>query len=459
MPKPLLILQMQRMGDLILSFPLILDLLQKYPTHPIWVVAEKIFFESLTHLAPPVTFFSPDVLSQISTEQYLLAINLSFRQEACAALGKIKAEEKFGPYIHKNNLYVQGFWHLYRHSLTQNNRHNTFHWADLARLDLYPNLLDYGPRVTSVRRTVHKRIALVLGASSPFKHPNAAFWIALANKLIQAGFMPFLIGGKQEATLGATVAKAIQIEKLNLCGQLPLPALVTLLKTVDLCITPDTGPMHLANWLGIPILNLSMGPVRAYETGPYAPNQTVVLPHRSCAGCWQCQYRHFACKNNFHPTTIAKIALDIIHREELQPQVKLKLAKTTLDDLGLATLNFLTKNPNAEQRLDAVWRNFFLALICQDRLKVAKLEMQQVAQNYPKLYAQIHAELKKVLSQALLNLKKPNQYLAISYKQTSPAIRLFTGFLEMYAQNNNFTREALEKICSWLAMSLDLLTV
>ena len=36
--------------------------------------------------------------------------------------------------------------------------------------------------------------------------------------------------------------------------------------------------MHLADWLGVPVLNLSMGPVRAHETGPYSPGQLVLMP-------------------------------------------------------------------------------------------------------------------------------------------------------------------------------------
>ncbi|WP_348981287.1 hypothetical protein [Salidesulfovibrio onnuriiensis] len=50
--KPVLVLQMQRMGDLILSFPLFLWLERAFPGHPVWVVAEEGFYKPLMPLAP-----------------------------------------------------------------------------------------------------------------------------------------------------------------------------------------------------------------------------------------------------------------------------------------------------------------------------------------------------------------------------------------------------------------------
>ena len=371
---------------------------------------------------------------------------------------KIQAEEKFGPYLKNGNLHVNGFWHLYRQSLTQNNRHNTFHWADLYRLDLYPNLKSYSPKYTARSQGGEKRIALVLGASSPDKHPKPAFWIALARQLMQASFMPFLLGGKKEEVLGETVANAIQVPKANLCGKLGLTALANLVKTVDLCITPDTGPMHLANWLGIPILNLSMGPVRAYETGPYSPNQTILWPNMSCAGCWQCHQRHFACKKKFHPQAVTNIAVAILKNQELAIDPKLIAAKTCLDELGIANLELYNHKPNAQQSIDLVWRNFFLGLINPNLLPKAKDAMQVIAQNYPKVYEHIHQKLKTILQITLHSLNKADKNFSLSYHSVSPSLRLWIGFLEMYLQNNNFSRESLKKVCSWLALSLELLT-
>lgn len=54
--EPTLIIQMQRMGDLILSFPLCSRLLLLEPERPVWVAGEPAFFSGLKPLAPQVVF-------------------------------------------------------------------------------------------------------------------------------------------------------------------------------------------------------------------------------------------------------------------------------------------------------------------------------------------------------------------------------------------------------------------
>ena len=58
--KPILVIQMQRMGDLILSFPLFLWLMRRYPGHPLWVAADPHFFRPLRPVGPAVRYLEPE---------------------------------------------------------------------------------------------------------------------------------------------------------------------------------------------------------------------------------------------------------------------------------------------------------------------------------------------------------------------------------------------------------------
>ena len=60
---PNLIIQLQRMGDLVLSFPLFAWLRRLEPDRPLWVAAEPSFYEALLPLAPPVVFAPPGAAS------------------------------------------------------------------------------------------------------------------------------------------------------------------------------------------------------------------------------------------------------------------------------------------------------------------------------------------------------------------------------------------------------------
>lgn len=57
MNKPILILQMQRMGDLVLTFPLLLWLTRLHPGRELWVVGEESFFKGMHQIGPKAVYF------------------------------------------------------------------------------------------------------------------------------------------------------------------------------------------------------------------------------------------------------------------------------------------------------------------------------------------------------------------------------------------------------------------
>jgi ADP-heptose:LPS heptosyltransferase len=99
MADPVLVLQMQRMGDLILSFPFLLWLGRCYPGRQIHVVAEPAFSEPLFPVSPPAAYVSwQDAASgALDGQRYRLLVNLSIREEAAQLAGRLQAEIKVGP--------------------------------------------------------------------------------------------------------------------------------------------------------------------------------------------------------------------------------------------------------------------------------------------------------------------------------------------------------------------------
>ena len=132
---PNLIIQLQRMGDLVMSFPLLAWLKAADPTRPLWVLAEPGFFEPLMPLSPDAVFFPPEAEEQLARTPLHRVINLSHRPEAARLASRMKAEYLLGPYASGEVVRIKGAWQLYRASLVHNNRHNLLHWADLNALD------------------------------------------------------------------------------------------------------------------------------------------------------------------------------------------------------------------------------------------------------------------------------------------------------------------------------------
>ncbi len=436
--KPVLVLQMRRMGDLILSFPLLLALERKFPGHPLWLVGNPLFFQPLLPLAPQAVFFPPEHLPTLQKQAYAGIVNLSAQGEAAEFAHQASAEFKLGLSQSAEGKHFAGFWQLYRAGLTQNNRHNAFHWADLNLLDLVSLPYRAPSTVRNNPETPSGRVGLVLGASDRCKHPGAEFWARLARRLIALGKTPMLLGGSKEKSLGEEVARKAQIPKANLCGKLELAGLARLMPGLDLVVTPDTGPMHLANWLGLPVLNLSLGPVHARETGPLAPDQWILRAKMSCVGCWKCQQKRLLCHDAFHPASVAGIIASILEKKPLQPLNGLELLRSSRDNLGLYHLAPLDNSPSARFVLEDFWQAAFLYFNDPAHAELLSMRSKALAKKFPALSRSLGHNLGQLLEASARQAR--HGAFADNFWQSQPEIlRLLAGQQQIFLENNNYS--------------------
>jgi heptosyltransferase-2 len=80
---------------------------------------------------------------------------------------------------------------------------------------------------------------------------------ALARRLAADGCTKVLvIGSRGDAALGRAIAEAAPASVLDATGQTTLRQTVALLRRADVCVTTDTGPMHMAVAAGVPVVAL-----------------------------------------------------------------------------------------------------------------------------------------------------------------------------------------------------------
>ena len=74
----------------------------------------------------------------------------------------------------------------------------------------------------------------------------------------QHGMTVVLSGGRSdlEKSIGEAIESSMEKQLINLIGKLSLPQLIALLKRADVVLTPDSGPAHLANAVGTPVIGL-----------------------------------------------------------------------------------------------------------------------------------------------------------------------------------------------------------
>lgn len=462
--KPIAILQMQRMGDLVLTFPLIMWLKGLYPDNPSWVVGEEIFFSGLLPVSPHAMYIPWTNTDRLKKREFRLVINLSHRPEAAALAGQLKAEQHLGPVLGPDNITrIHGEWQLYRASLVHNNRHNRFHWADLNAMDIVPPGLRVGSRWPAPKALDRKgnRVGVFLGASEDAKRPHLNFWVGLVRHLQNVNLRPVLLGGPGERELGQKVAGTAGTPALNLCGRFSLPEFAGMLSSLALFITPDTGPMHLAVWRGLPVINLSMGPVNPWETGPYLPGHHVILANMSCTGCWGCdRTRPLACRGSFNPKRLATLALRLTMGEHGG------VSRTRLPGLRVMTTgrtsaglyNLIQADHGREQNLNTArnllgefWRQYFGL-----RLKAWDTEEQdQTLDRSWQALTKVHPALAERFIKGLAGqsarfsglLKRPNQGPPGDefWAATPPLLRPLASHMHMRLQNQDYSAASLRQ--------------
>ena len=71
---------------------------------------------------------------------------------------------------------------------------------------------------------------------------------------------------------------------LNLCGRTSLRENISLYRVTDLFFGVDSGPMHMAAAVGVPVVAL-FGPTDERKWGPWGENHTVITKRLSCHPC------------------------------------------------------------------------------------------------------------------------------------------------------------------------------
>lgn len=463
---PILVLQMQRMGDLILSFPLFLWLERTYPGHPIWVVAEEKFFRPLMPVSPNVTYFPWQGLQVLRQNKYELIVNLSIREQAAKLAGELHAEAKLGPVASADGItHILGDWQLYRASVVENNRHNLYHWADLNALDCIPF-----KGISSTRwplpRTLDvgsNRIGLFLGASEEAKRPAVGFWAKLCAELLGRGLHPVLFGGPMEQGVGREVARMFKGPVLDMSGKLSLGELMAVGQSLQLFITPDTGPMHLAAWSGLKVLNLSMGNVNPWETGPYQRGHYVLRSSMSCAqGCWVCTRDQLYCHNPFVPSRIA-VAAKLMIREDREGLRKmnmpgLRLSVSVRDKKGMYYLNQLSgTEAQAGLRLGRFWQQYFGIIFGLWDNTEAVAVWNWVRDRNPALADKIAAHLPRLGKEFSRGLYKSAPLEDLFWNSCPLVLRQFTGFIHLFLQNNGYSRKSWVQVLSYYEQLAELI--
>jgi len=102
-----------------------------------------------------------------------------------------------------------------------------------------------------------------------------------------------IVGSADDAPAAAVISAALRRPPINLIGKTSLRELMGLISLGRLFVTNDTGPMHIASALGVPVVAV-FGPTDPLVTGPLRKPAAVLRKDVPCRPCLyrSCPYDH-----------------------------------------------------------------------------------------------------------------------------------------------------------------------
>src|SRR5262249_11218876 len=146
------------------------------------------------------------------------------------------------------------------------------------------------------RQLLNRPLAvLVPGTIWETKHWQVEGFAQVGRYLQQTGLVVVLAGAARERERCQAVAQACPGAN-DLSGQTTLSDLAALIRRATLCVTNDSGSMHLTVALNRPVVSV-FGPTDPIWIGPYGRPHAVVRADVPCAPCYlkrlsACRYDH-----------------------------------------------------------------------------------------------------------------------------------------------------------------------
>jgi lipopolysaccharide heptosyltransferase II len=197
-----------------------------------------------------------------------------------------------------------------------------YRWM-LAGLGLHVS----GPPDASLRcpENWSRRAAEKLGDDGPWLGLNPGAFYGTAKRWLperyaaaadvvasRTGAKVAIVGGPAERGLGEAVAGMMRTPARLLSGETTLPELVGVLSRLSALVTNDSGPMHLASALGVPVVAV-FGSTDWRETAPAQGRARVVREAVFCAPCMlrECPIDH-RCMRRVDVDRVAGAALEML---------------------------------------------------------------------------------------------------------------------------------------------------
>lgn len=144
----------------------------------------------------------------------------------------------------------------------------------------------------------------------PTKMWPETHYAELITTLNNAGYQTVLFAAKNEQHIVNTILHHTEASVINMATDLSLPELVAAIKSMELLVTNDSGPLHIAVSQSTPVVAIFGPTVQSLGFTPYDNVSTIVenieLDCRPCGlhGSKNCPEKHFKCMLDIRPAEV-----------------------------------------------------------------------------------------------------------------------------------------------------------
>ena len=198
-------------------------------------------------------------------------------------------------------------------SLRDTNQHITYEYSLVLETDYNPP--QYGEPVAIDMRRGEYADAVILCPGAQYGPAKKWPWFGeLIEKLSEPRIV--LLGGPEDTQAGNMVEASAPGRVENLIGKTTIAQAAGIIAAARLVISNDSGLMHLAGFLGTPVVGI-FGSTTPVWTAPLGKKTVCAKIHCDCSPCFKrtCKYGHYHCLKNLSPDFVVSAAEHVVKKK------------------------------------------------------------------------------------------------------------------------------------------------